>query len=1308
MKYVYISIFSKGSGKMKKILVADNVEMNKSILRELFGSQYDMIETDSSEIAFRLLIQYKHDISIILINETIAQNFTQSMIKTLKDLNIFENIPLIIILNKDYLKTKGLNINFPCSDVISSPVNPYIIKKRVANLIDLYSHKNDLEKRVQEQTAKIIAQNDMLKIQQKKINTINNDMLDTLSTVIEYRDVESGRHIHRIKEFTRVLLRVLAKNYPKYNLIEEKINLIASASSIHDIGKIAIPDAILLSPRRLTYDEFKIMKFHTIKGCEILNQLDSVERNEYFKYCYEICRYHHEKWDGLGYPDGLVGDEIPISAQVVSVADCYDALTSERPYKAAFTHEQAVEMIRTGACGAFSEEMMDCFSRVLPQFKKLAQEYKDCAHTDKDISFDERKKYIKNNNEDHSKDIYLKMDRDDLISTIEHQKNIMNETHKRDSEILYRISDFVFECDLKHDTFHDCKDIISKLYGYTPKNYGEAVMMFAENCAEDEKSKFIRTFRIENIRKEALNGKKRVALECYIKVSKKGYSLVKCVVIPFLEDGILRKIFCSAVIVHNKTMYSNMSSITKRLDPVTGLLNFESMKNEVDDYISHSGKNGYHILVNIDIDDFKNINRQTSYRFGNDILCDIANELKDCSSQNSIIGRAEDDNFLVFIKDCPNSSESLNIVERIFRCLHKTYTFDDKTSRNVSVSMGISSYPQDGDNFEALFSNVLKAADIAKLNGKDMYLFYNNNMKENWEIKQYSQMVAENEKVNLIDFNKRLIPVEDISTGRIISYDFVEFSEEFGTNFSFDDIYESFYYNNNITALSLNNMRRIISCIYRFEQENLIMPEISIITMFSGDDIETVIKAIGEILEEYPVDCRKICIDMTQDMLKKLNMKGLVRFIEALREHGFKTGVYNVGMNSINVKCFTEKLFDRVTFADSFLNDIADGIYPVELITYLIEYFSKLGTEVYMPININREFINSIKQTTKLPFGVHKNEILTIEEFKEHMRLISIIPKYPILSHESTSLVITEKMYDEILIQTKSFIFEWIPRIDTLKVSSSFERMYGYTPKQNDFINDIKKYNIFHPDDIKKFIEKINSARSGNSDTECLIRVYNTFEDKYIWNKMKFIPIRSATGVPVKILGICIDVSEEKENYSDETRRNRTDYITNLYNKSATENKIRSYLYDEGVSGNHAMIVAEICNFEELEKNLGTVFANAVLKEIATKIKDVFRDSDIIGRNRGNQFTVFVKNMSNLDKLMEKAEQVSSIISNKYQSDSDDIIIVGKSGISMFPQNGLSYDELYSAAIKALYFAKHNINKNAAFLTETDERNLLT
>lgn len=186
--------------------------------------------------------------------------------------------------------------------------------------------------------------------------------------------MESGEHIRSVKEYTRILGECFREDYPEYNLSEQDIDIIVSASALHDIGKIAIPDSILLKPGRLTPDEYEYMKSHTVRGCEILDTIKHIWDENYAKVSYEICRYHHERYDGKGYPDNLVGDQIPISAQLVSVADVYDALVSERCYKEAFDKEEAFHMIINGECGVFSPKLMEVFRKVKDKFEKIASE----------------------------------------------------------------------------------------------------------------------------------------------------------------------------------------------------------------------------------------------------------------------------------------------------------------------------------------------------------------------------------------------------------------------------------------------------------------------------------------------------------------------------------------------------------------------------------------------------------------------------------------------------------------------------------------------------------------------------------------------------------------------------------------------------------------------------------------------------------------------------------------------------------------------------------------------------------------------
>ena len=198
-------------------------------------------------------------------------------------------------------------------------------------------------------------------------------MIDALSSVVEFRSLETGEHVRRIKYFTRILLKYLMKHYPKYGLTAEKVDEIARASAVHDIGKIGIPDSILLKPGHLTAEEFEVMKTHTTIGCEMLEKFRNDQDNDFYRYCYEICRHHHERWDGNGYPDHLVGEEIPLSAQIVAIADVYDALVSHRVYKGAYANDVAYSMIINGECGLFAPDALECFKLAKDDFFNIVE-----------------------------------------------------------------------------------------------------------------------------------------------------------------------------------------------------------------------------------------------------------------------------------------------------------------------------------------------------------------------------------------------------------------------------------------------------------------------------------------------------------------------------------------------------------------------------------------------------------------------------------------------------------------------------------------------------------------------------------------------------------------------------------------------------------------------------------------------------------------------------------------------------------------------------------------------------------------------
>lgn len=337
----------------QQILIVDDEEINRMILDGMFSESYDTIQAFDGQDAISKLKQNPNIVLILLdIIMPVMDGF--KVLEYMKEQELLETIPVILITSETIGDSEDKAYSYGVADVIHKPFYPHIVKKRSKNIIELYQNKKNMEIRLKEQEEAILAQ-------QKEINENNEFMIDALSSVVESRSAETGEHTRRIKYYTRLLMKYVAKYFPKYGLTPSQMDLIARASVLHDIGKIGIPDAILLKPGALTDEEFELMKSHTVIGCDILKKFYRDKDSEFGRYCYEICRHHHERWDGRGYPDHLAGDEIPLSAQIVSIADVYDALISPRVYKSSYAHEVAFEMIVNGECGQFPPDILECF-----------------------------------------------------------------------------------------------------------------------------------------------------------------------------------------------------------------------------------------------------------------------------------------------------------------------------------------------------------------------------------------------------------------------------------------------------------------------------------------------------------------------------------------------------------------------------------------------------------------------------------------------------------------------------------------------------------------------------------------------------------------------------------------------------------------------------------------------------------------------------------------------------------------------------------------------------------------------------------
>lgn len=355
-----------------KVLIVDDGEVNREVLKAILKKDYPILEADNGRSALEVLAEHKDEIAVILLDLNMPEMDGFQVLDEMKNQALFNKIPVLVISGENSVSVEKECFNYGVSDFIHKPFNKEIVKKRVKNVTDLFLYKNNLEEKVQQQTETLQEKNELLQKQAKRLQENNVRIIEVLATVVEGRDMESGEHVQRVKGYTELLARQMMKDYPEYGLTEKRINVITEASALHDVGKIAIPDNILLKPGRLTSEEFECMKTHTTKGSEILKKIDGCWDEEYGETSYEICRYHHEKYDGKGYPDGLKGDDIPLAAQIVSIADIYDALVSERVYKKAVPKDRAYEMIVTGECGVFSPKLLDSFSRVKADFEKLA------------------------------------------------------------------------------------------------------------------------------------------------------------------------------------------------------------------------------------------------------------------------------------------------------------------------------------------------------------------------------------------------------------------------------------------------------------------------------------------------------------------------------------------------------------------------------------------------------------------------------------------------------------------------------------------------------------------------------------------------------------------------------------------------------------------------------------------------------------------------------------------------------------------------------------------------------------------------
>ncbi len=360
-----------------KILIFEEEEESRKKLIEIFQDKYQILVASNERQGIEVLREHASTIAVVIFNLLIPARDKFQILERLSEKRFLHRIPFIMITSEQAAEYEKKAYECGVVSYIKKPFQADAVRLLVDNMVKTFQYKVQLELVVRNQNERLKRQNDMLKQLTEKQRHMNEVLINSLSNIVEFRNLESEQHIKRTREMSLCLGKSIMELYPEYELTQEKIEIISWASSLHDIGKIVIPDNIILKAGKLTADEYEVIKSHTTKGAEIIERQIQLEDKELSDYAYDIARHHHEKYDGKGYPDGLKGEEISIAAQIVSLVDVYDALTSKRVYKAAYDIEKSYQMIINGQSGVFSPKMIKAFTEVRGELEQIVKKYCD-------------------------------------------------------------------------------------------------------------------------------------------------------------------------------------------------------------------------------------------------------------------------------------------------------------------------------------------------------------------------------------------------------------------------------------------------------------------------------------------------------------------------------------------------------------------------------------------------------------------------------------------------------------------------------------------------------------------------------------------------------------------------------------------------------------------------------------------------------------------------------------------------------------------------------------------------------------------
>ena len=669
----------------RKVLIVDDSEMNRALLVDMLGEEYDVVEAENGIQAIETLQKYEREFSIMLLDIVMPEMNGFEVLTLMNKYHWIEDIPVIMISSESGSSQIERAYEMGVTDFISRPFDALIVRRRVVNTILLYAKQKKLLGLVEEQIYE----------KQKQSNM----MIDILSHIVEFRNGESGPHVRHIHVLTELFLRYLVQITDRYPLSRTDINQIGTASALHDIGKMGIPSEIVNKPGRLTDEEFAIMKTHSLIGAQMVEQLSYARDEGFLKVIYEICRWHHERYDGRGYPDGLKGDDIPISAQAVALADVYDALTSERVYKKAFSHEEAIKMIVNGECGTFNPLLLRCLVGTADSIQEELS-----SSEQGDVNRKDARNIIE---EVLNKEGMSASERTLQLLEHERMKQSFFASMSKEIQFEYTVSPPMITLNTWGAEKLGLPEVLQDPFGG-----GE----LADMHGTKEGREIADAIRSTSPEKPILEYDFQMDIGGEMRwmrlVSRTTWSSDE----PPRYEGVIGK----AVDIHEAHEQMKLLEQKAFHDGLTGLFNHSHARERIMERMENRPE-GKFILSILDMDKFKQANDQWGHMFGDQVLVYFAELLRKNIRGGDIAARVGGDEFLIFLE---YRTDIHGLVDRIFHSLHGQYEHFP-----ISVSMGVACTEDVGMNYDDLFHAADQALYNVKQTERNRYCFYEKNMQ---------------------------------------------------------------------------------------------------------------------------------------------------------------------------------------------------------------------------------------------------------------------------------------------------------------------------------------------------------------------------------------------------------------------------------------------------------------------------------------------------------------------------------------------------------------------------------------------------